>query len=260
MRREAVRGRTSRAIASIVLLTWVLAIPSPSSGSASPASARSSQARGWSIAALGDSVPDGNNCHCTPYPLLTAKALAVKGTNDAVSGATTSSVLRQLQSDRKVIDHVRAAHVVEIEIGANDVGYSKACGTAVACYQRRLPGIKTNLGAIVARVHALATDRQVLVVLIDYWSTWLGGKYAAARGHAYVAAAARVTADVNGIIKSTAASSRSAYVDLRAAFKGPSYAYDETHYLSNDGDHPNAAGHKKIAAVTVAVIKRALHI
>ena len=62
------------------------------------------------------------------------------------------------------------------------------------------------------------------------------------------------------IIKSTAAKSGSAYVDLRAAFKGPNYAYDETHYLSNDGDHPNAAGHQQIAAATVAVIEKALGI
>jgi lysophospholipase L1-like esterase len=50
----------------------------------------------------------------------------------------------------------------------------------------------------------------------------------------------------------------SAYVDLRAAFKGPSYSYGETHYLSNDGDHPNAAGHQKIANATEAVIENRL--
>jgi lysophospholipase L1-like esterase len=49
-------------------------------------------------------------------------------------------------------------------------------------------------------------------------------------------------------------------VDLRAAFKGPNYAYDETHYLSGDGDHPNAAGHRQIAAATQAVIEKALHL
>jgi lysophospholipase L1-like esterase len=64
---------------------------------------------------------------------------------------------------------------------------------------------------------------------------------------------------VNSVIKSTASNSNSAYVDLRAAFKGPNYAYDETHYLSNDGDHPNAEGHKQIAAATETVIRNALH-
>jgi acyl-CoA thioesterase-1 len=45
-----------------------------------------------------------------------------------------------------------------------------------------------------------------------------------------------VTDQVNTVIKAAAAQSGSAYVDLRAAFKGPDYEFDETHYLSNDGD------------------------
>ena len=52
--------------------------------------------------------------------------------------------------------------------------------------------------------------------------------------------------------------SGSAYVDLRAAFKGPDYSYDETHYLSDDGDHPNAAGHQQIATAAVDVLASAL--
>ena len=71
-------------------------------------------------------------------------------------------------------------------------------------------------------------------------------------------AAAKVTDDVNDVIKSTAAKSGSGYVDLRAAFKGPDYSYDETHYLASDGDHPNAAGHRQIAAAAEAVIAKTL--
>ena len=128
------------------------------------------------------------------------------------------------------------------------------------CYAPKIPAIQANLDAIVGRVHELTSGHKVLVVLLDYWSVWLGGQYAAAQGEAYVDAAAQVTDDVNTIIKSTAAKTGSAYVDLRAAFKGPDYAYDETHYLSNDGDHPNAAGHRQIATATQAVIENALHI
>jgi lysophospholipase L1-like esterase len=47
-------------------------------------------------------------------------------------------------------------------------------------------------------------------------------------------------------------------VDLRAAFKGPDYAYDETHYLSDDGDHPNAAGHAQIAKAVETEVGDAL--
>src|SRR5690242_13432434 len=83
-----------------------------------------------SLVALGDSVPRGTNSHSTPYPPLTADGLTassgrtVTAANDAIAGATTSTVLQQLKSDGAVIDHVRRAKVIEIEIGANDVAYN----------------------------------------------------------------------------------------------------------------------------------------
>ena len=244
----------------------MLALGCLATGCSGPSRAtRRSSSGTWSIVALGDSVPRGTNCDCTPYPPLTADGLTtetgqtVTATNDSVAGATTSSVLKQLDRD-DVIAHVRAADAVEIEVGANDVAYSQSCGNDVACYAPRIPSIGTNLAAIVARVRELTAGHRVLVVLLDYWSVWLGGQYAAAKGDAYVAAAAQVTDEVNSVIKSTAAATGSAYVDLRAAFKGPSYTYDETHYLSDDGDHPNAAGHQQIATATEAVIQSSLHI
>jgi lysophospholipase L1-like esterase len=215
---------------------------------------------------LGDSVSRGTNCNCTPYPPLTADGLStntgdtVSANNDAVAGATTSSVLQELQSDTQVIERVRTADAVEIEVGANDVAYSSTCGTAIACFEPHIPTIEANLKAIVSRVHTLTSGHYVVVVLLDYWSVWLGGQYATAQGETYVDSAARITDKVNALIKWTAASSGSSYVDLRAAFKGPSYAYDETHYLTTDGDHPNAAGHKQIAAATQTVIESTLHI
>ena len=77
---------------------------------------------------------------------------------------------------------------------------------------------------------------------------WLGGQYAQAKGPAYLEASATITDEVDTAIKAVAAETGSAYVDLRAVFKGPSYSAEETRYLAGDGDHPNAAGHLKIAA------------
>jgi lysophospholipase L1-like esterase len=236
------------------------------SRTASASTTTSAAARNWSVVALGDSVPRGTNCDCRPYPPLTADELTAKSaetvtaTNDSVAGYTTTNVINQLKSDAAVIDHVSHADAVEIEVGANDVAYSSACGTSIDCYAPKVPAIEKNLDAIVNRVHTLTSGHKVLVVLLDYWSVWLGGQYAAAHGDAYVAAAEDMTKRVNAAIKSTATNTHSAYVDLRAAFKGPDYAYDETHYLSNDGDHPNAAGHEKIAEAAVTVIENALHI
>ena len=260
--------RLGCALAGLVVLCLVASgcstSRSASGGAASPTTATTSGTS--SLVALGDSVPRGTNCQCIPYPQLTADGLTTSAdrkftaANDAVGGATTETVLRQLESSTDVIDHVRRADVIQIEIGANDVAYNSKCGTTVDCYTPEIPTIRKNLDQIVARVHALTSGRKVLVVLLDYWSVGLGGKYAAAKGEAYVNAAEQVTDDVNSVIKSTAAKTGSAYVDLRAAFKGPDYSYDETHYLAPDGDHPNAAGHAQIAAAAEAVIEKTLHI
>jgi lysophospholipase L1-like esterase len=252
----------------MVIVALAAGCGSSSSGSTAASSAPSSSttaSKEWSIVALGDSVPRGVNCDCKPYPPLSAEGLAastgqkVTATNDSVSGYTTKNVLNQLTSDKAVIDHVRSADAVEIEIGANDVPYDSSCGNTVDCYTPKIPTIEKNLAQIVSRVDELASGHKVLIVLLDYWSVWLGGKYAADKGEAYVNTAAQVTDKVNAVIKSTATRTGSAYVDLRAAFKGPTYTYDETKYLSNDGDHPNAAGHEQIAKAAQAVIEQTLH-
>jgi acyl-CoA thioesterase I len=180
--------------------------------------------------------------------------------NEAVNGFSSGDVLAQLRSNADVISQVTNANVIEIEIGANDVGYNRSCGASVACYQPMIRSMEHNLTDVVAQVRQLTHAHPVLVILLDYWSVWLGGQYAEARGPVYVDAAAELTDQVNTVIKGTAAQTGSAYIDLRAAFKGPDYAYDETRYLASDGDHPNAAGHQEIAATVVDVLTEDLHL
>ena len=215
----------------------------------------------WSLVALGDSVPSGSACDCTPYPQLSGSDLSSTGGppvtvwNEAVNGFTTVDVLHQLTANDGVISHVEGASLVEVEVGANDVAQSDACGTDAACYLPKVPQIEANLRSIVRRVHELTAGRVVTVVLLDYWSVWLGGQYARDQGQAYVDAADAVTDKVDTAIRAVAAETKSSYVDLRAAFKGPDYGWDETHYLAPDGDHPNDAGHQKIAAALDAVLR-----
>ena len=127
-------------------------------------------------------------------------------------------------------------------------------------YTAAISEVERNLRTIVQRVHELAAGHLSLVVLLDYWSVWLGGQYAQAQGQMNVDAAATVTDDVNTAIKTVAAETGSAYVDLRAAFKGPDCNYDETHYLASDGDHPNAAGHQQIAVALEHVAQTEPHL
>ena len=120
--------------------------------------------------------------------------------------------------------------------------------------------MQKNLAAIVSRVHDLTSGHKVLVVLLDYWSSWLAGSYARKQGHDYVSVSRQMTAQVDNAIKTTASQSGSAYVSERRAFKGPSFGYIETHYLTTDGDHPNATGHQAIAKAAEAVIRDKLGI
>jgi lysophospholipase L1-like esterase len=141
-----------------------------------------------------------------------------------------------------------------------DVAYSTRRGTSVQCYTAAISEVEQNLRTSVRRVHELTAGHLSLVVPLDYWSVWLGGQYAQAQGQMNVDAAATVTDDVNTAIKTVAAETGSAYVDLRAAFKGPDYRYDETHYLASDGDHPNAAGHQQIAVALEHVVPTEPHL
>lgn len=272
MRATLVPARRARFVNRLRLLGWLMAPialvcvtgacggSAPSSTSTSSTST-SAAAHTWSLVALGDSVPYGTNCGCRPYPLLTGDGLTertgrtVTAANEAVPGYTTSDVIRQLSSDAAAIDRVRHAGVVEIEVGANDVAYGQSCGTSADCYSQRIPTVEKNLDAIVSRVHELTSGHELLLVLLGYWSVWLGGKYALDQGAAYTAAAVQVTHQVNAAIESTARATGSAFVDLRKAFRGP-----DTGYLSSDGDHPNAKGQELIATTALGVIEKTLHI
>lgn len=254
------------ALLTLGLLTVALADCTSPTASPSPTPTAPTPTETWSLAALGDSIPAGTACDCTPYPQLSASDLSLPGgppvtaSNEAVAGFTSFNLLNQLSSASTAIDPVKAAHLVEIEVGANDAAPSSSCGTDAACYQPKITDLAVNLHDIVGRVHELTAGHAVRVVLLDYWSVWLGGQYAHQQGQAYVDAAASVTDKVNTVIREVAAQTGSAYVDLRAAFKGPDYAYDETHYLATDGIHPNATGHQKIAAALAEVARKQMQL
>ena len=187
----------------------------------------------------------------------------VTATNDAVAGFTTKGDYAACNCARTPMwcPTSRGADVVEIGVSCRGSWIlADRVGRRSPAHGALIPAIEHNLAEIIARVRELTAGHPVLLVLLDYWNVWLGGQYAEPLGSAYVDAADTVTDQVNTVIKATAAESGSAYVDLRAAFKGPDYEFDETHYLSNDGNDPNAAGHEQIAAAVVDVVTQTLHV
>ena len=121
-----------------------------------------------------------------------------------------------------------------------------------------LPQLEKNLTAIVARVHELTAGHPVAgraARLLERLAG-RGVRRRAGRGLRDHRAGAHRPGQHRDQVRRDGAGS--AYVDLRAAFKGPDYSYDETHYLSDDGDHPNAAGHQQIATAAVGVIESTL--
>ena len=206
-----------------------------------------------SMTALGDSVPYGTACNCTPFPQLAASEVArltghaVSSFDDAVPGFQSSDVLRQVQSTSGTTADVENSDVVMIEAGANDIAFSMSCETDVSCYAYKLSQVADNITAIVARVRQVSARPSLAVVLLDYWNVWLGGQYERARGPAYVNAERSVTQVFSDTIRSIAMNTGSIYVDLAAAFRGPDNDADDTNLLATDGDHPNAAGQERIA-------------
>jgi lysophospholipase L1-like esterase len=204
------------------------------------------------VTALGDSVPYGTACDCAPYPQLSGTDIEqvaghpVEVSNDAMPGARSHDVADQLHAP-DVMAHVEGSQAVLVEVGANDVAYSSNCGTTVSCYDAMVPDLEHSLMTIVQEIRQLTYGHEVAVVLLDYWSVWLGGQYAQAQGPDYTTAADMVTAHVNETIRAVAHATGSIYIDLRRAFRGPDDTWDETHLLAPDGDHPNAQGHQRIA-------------
>jgi acyl-CoA thioesterase I len=238
------------AVIGLVLLVGLAELAGCSSRSGQPADRRAPSR----LSALGDSVPAGSACRCQPYPPLVGGP--ARTANDAVPGYRSQDVVDQLDQDRGAQAEVARSSVVLIEVGANDVAETEACGIRVACYQPDLGPLRANLDRIVARVHQLDHTRPLQVVLIDYWSVWLAGQYAQDRGAAYVSAADRLTAQVNAVIVGVADRTGSVHVDLVRAFSGPDGTDDETDLLAPDGDHPNAAGQARIAQAVEQALRR----
>lgn len=239
---RGVRVFVSTLVGVASLLSSVTPLPAPS---AAPPPITS-------VVTLGDSVPSGTACRCTPYPLLLGSVLAqrqhraVKATDLARSGETSRSMLTYLDSPA-VQRFVKGADVVVLEVGANDFSSAPlrriACRNpyAAGCYGSQLVATKTRLNQIVTKVRGMTRAR---IVMLGYWNIFLDGAVGRAQGATYVRNSDAVTRAFNAV----AHVGNTTYADTYTPFKGNG-SLDCTGLLAPDGDHPNAKGHRVLAAV-----------
>jgi acyl-CoA thioesterase-1 len=216
------------------------------------------------VIGLGDSVPAGLNCSCTnfvaAYATKAADAAHRTATvhNDAVPGSTSADLVDAL-ADAAVTAQLRSATTVLIMTGANDFAEAFAAvsegAPAAKTYAPVAAAVQTNVTTIVKRIHAL--NGRAHVVVLDYWAAMKDGAVAEeAYDHATMTAAAQSTAAVNGALAKAAKAAKAGYVSTYVPFKGADGRGDPTSLLLDDGDHPNAAGHRLIAKTLLAALPR----
>lgn len=211
------------------------------------------------VLALGDSVPSGAACSCTPFPALYGSLLArrtgaaVSVRNDAVSGLDTAGLLAQLRQP-KIVKTVRLADIFLVTIGANDFEdehdqvVERVCTTpgATDCVSDELETMKTHLAQVLAEIRTLRQGKPTSVLVTGYWNVFEDGDVArSASGETGLQASLQLTLRANADIRSVATAAGAHYVDLFAPFQHSDR--DITSLMAADGDHPDAAGHQLIA-------------
>lgn len=250
-----------------VLLTMVLTGCGQASGSPSvkKASVPPAPVR---LVGLGDSVMAGFHCGCQGVPAEYAEALAQRthrrtvSTNLGANGLMTGGLLRSLEHDSRTRRLVGSADVVLLDIGANDLLPEMRRWSATSCPAWCFRGPAEQLGdrvrQILTAINALRTASPDTVLVLNYWNVFKDGQAARRQGgQRQLDWSAVVTATANAAICRGAAAVGAGCVDTVAPFKGDG-TQDPTWLLAADGDHPNAAGVRRIVASLMAATPQQL--
>ncbi|MBL7256419.1 SGNH/GDSL hydrolase family protein [Paractinoplanes lichenicola] len=184
-----------------------------------------------SVVTLGDSVPAGTACGCTPFPALYSRSQHATDVNLAVPGSTSADVRAAVPAA------ALSASEVILMIGANDMAVvfddpSRYATTAAA--------VESN---VTATIEAIGSKARVIV--LGYWNVMQDGDVGAATyGPDGVRNATRATGLINAALRKAAVTTGATYVSTEPPFHGPAGA---TALLAPDGDHPNEAGQAAIA-------------
>jgi lysophospholipase L1-like esterase len=237
-----------------------------------PAGSTTGAAAPVQLVGLGDSVTTGTACDCQDFVELYAAGLArrwhhvVQATNLGRPGLTSAELRTRLQDDASERALVGAADVVIVTIGANDLvpalrawdsGSGRdeaACGGT--CDTGDLDRVGQDVEGILGAISKLRGDRPTLVLVTTYWNVFEDGDVAAAeRGPDFLRWTDGLTQRLNARIERAAGAEGATLVDLYAPFKAGGHG-NPTALLADDGDHPNAAGHRIIASALLAATPR----
>jgi lysophospholipase L1-like esterase len=207
------------------------------------------------VVGLGDSVTAGTSCGCTTFVDLYAAGLAkrqhrpVHATNLGRPGLTAVGLDQQLASSA-VRGQLAHADTVVVTAGANDlvplVQTWQSRGCPAACAAPQVVAMGQHLDAALAVLRAdLPAGARVLVT--NYWNVFQDGDVAdQLYGNGFADWSDGVTKAANSVICTAATAAGDECVDIYAPFEGAGDR-NPTALLADDGDHPNAAGHRLIA-------------
>lgn len=235
-------GQLFRFLLAVLFAGFVVSVPPASPPTATPAAPV--------VVTLGDSVPAGSACDCTPFPSRYASMLspAARSVNLAVPGYTAGDVATQIQ-DSQVRASLDAASVVLVMAGANDMA---ATFRDDGSYPATAAQVRATVAAIVTGVRR-GRRTPVKVFVLGYWNVVKDGAAGlAAYGAAGLRSAELATRYCNAALRAAATESGATYVTTVPALKGADRSQDPTGLLAADGDHPNAAGHEAIAQAIYA--------
>ncbi|HEY5821926.1 MAG TPA: GDSL-type esterase/lipase family protein, partial [Propionibacteriaceae bacterium] len=173
---------------------------------------------------------------------------------------TTSDLLDDLEHDRRTRTAVRAADVVVVTIGANDLAPAletwRSSDCPAGCYTPQVAAMGRRLGQVVAAVDAVHPGHHPTVLVTNYWNVFRDGDVGRrAEDDGYLDWSDAVTRVADAAICRSASLGGARCVDLYTPFKGDGSG-DPTSYLADDGDHPNAAGTALISRTVLAALDR----
>lgn len=173
------------------------------------------------VVAFGDSITQGRQCSCTPYPARVQSLIGKTVFNTGIGGSDATANVGRTQS---AIDKYHPAFMV-ILYGVNDVIHGHGTGDIVSALNQMVSICKAN---------------NVVPVLMTYPIP--------IAGHSLFAGG---TIALNANVRSIAAAEGIECVDLEAEFMNSDGTVADASLYESDGLHPNDAG-TEIMALAVA--------